>query len=128
MSRNIAAIAITACALALPAAGHAQSSQADSPKRDTSAVPKETQSTKDKDASGFMDDAMITTRIKVEYAKDELVKATRISVNTDNGVVRLSGVAASQAEVEKAESIARNTKGVVSVKNEIRLEPKQNGK
>ena len=73
-------------------------------------------------------DAMITTRIKVEYAKDDLVRATRISVNTDKGVVRLSGIANSQAEADKAEAIAKNTQGVVSVTNEIRIEPKAAGK
>ena len=126
---NRLSLLIIACALALPAAAHAQSSQQpDRPKRDTSSSSKETQSTKDGDATGFMDDAVITTRIKVEYAKDDLVQATRISVNTDKGVVRLSGVAASQAEVDKAIAIAKNTEGVVSVRNEIKIEPKSAGK
>jgi hyperosmotically inducible protein len=110
-------IFITACALAFPAAALAQSSQTEKPKRDASSTSKDT------DSCRFMDDAMITTRIKVEYAKDELVQATRISVNTDKGVVRLSGVANSQAEADKAESIAKNTEGVISVKNEIKVEP-----
>jgi hyperosmotically inducible protein len=122
---NRLSLLIIACALALPAAAHAQSSQPDRPKRDPSAAPKETPSTKEGDASRFVDDAVITTRIKVEYAKDDLVQATRISVNTDKGVVRLSGVAATQAEIDKAVAIAKNTEGVVSVRNEIKIEPKQ---
>jgi hyperosmotically inducible periplasmic protein len=129
MSSNRLSLLIIACALALPAAAHAQSSQQpDRPKRDTSAAPGETQSTKDGNATRFVDDAVITTRIKVEYAKDDLVQATRISVNTDKGVVRLSGVAASQAEVDKAIAIAKNTEGVTSVRNEIKIEPKQDTK
>lgn len=129
MSRNRLSLLIIACALALPAAAHAQSSQQpDRPKRDTSAAPREAQSTKDGNATRFVDDAVITTRIKVEYAKDDLVRATRISVNTDKGVVRLSGVAASQAEVDKAIAIAKNTEGVASVRNEIKIEPKQDTK
>jgi hyperosmotically inducible protein len=124
MSAKMTALLVTACALAIPVAGHAQY-QPDKPKRDASSAPKETGPTKDSDTSSFMDDAVITTRIKVEYAKDDLVKATRISVNTDKGVVRLSGVASSQAEADKAETIAKNTQGVVSVKNEIKVEPRQ---
>ena len=106
MSSNRTAALITALALAFPAAALAQSSPADRPQRDTSSAPKEAGS-KSGDASSFMDDAMITTRIKVEYAKDDLVRATRISVNTDKGVVRLSGIANSQAEADKAAAVAR---------------------
>ena len=125
MSRNRLSLLIIACAVAFPAAAQAQSSQTDRPKRDASAAPRESQSTtKDNDASRFVDDAVITTRIKVEYAKDDLVQATRISVNTDKGVVRLSGVANSQAEADKAVAIAKNTEGVVSVQNAIKIEPK----
>lgn len=124
MSRNKTLLLITACALAWPAAALAQSSQADRPAREPSTAPRDSGSTKGSESSNFMDDAMITTRIKVEYAKDELVQATRISVNTDKGVVRLSGVANSQAEADKAEAIAKNTQGVVSVRNEIKVEPK----
>ena len=121
---NKTLLLITACALTWPAAALAQSSQADRPTREPSTAPRDGGSTKGSESSNFMDDAMITTRIKVEYAKDELVQATRISVNTDKGVVRLSGVANSQAEADKAEAIAKNTQGVVSVRNEIKVEPK----
>lgn len=66
-----------------------------------------------------IDDAVITTRIKTEMAKDKEVSATSIKVETDRGVVKLSGTAKSKAEAEKAVVIAQSVKGVASVKNDI---------
>ncbi len=44
-----------------------------------------------------------------------------IKVDTDNGVVKLSGNAKSQEEADKAAEIAKNTEGVTSVTNDIRV-------
>jgi hyperosmotically inducible protein len=80
----------------------------------------------DKDRSSpkeFVKDSVITSKIKAEMAKDKEVSAMRIKVDTDaNGVVQLSGTAKSQAEADKAESIAKNVKGVTSVKNDIQIQ------
>jgi hyperosmotically inducible protein len=68
-------------------------------------------------------DAVITTKIKAEYAKDKDVSAMKIKVDTDDkGIVTLSGTAASRAEADKAVRIARDTKGVSSVKDEIKVQ------
>lgn len=67
-----------------------------------------------------LSDSVITTKVKAEFAKDKGVSATHIKVDTDsNGLVTLSGNAKSQAEADKAVTIAKNTKGVTSVKNDI---------
>jgi osmotically-inducible protein OsmY len=66
-----------------------------------------------------VDDATITTKIKAEYAKDKTVSALKIHVNTDKGVVRLSGEAKSKDEAAKAVEIAKSVHGVTAVKNEI---------
>jgi len=67
-----------------------------------------------------LSDSVITTKVKAEFAKDKEVSATHVKVDTDaNGVVTLSGTAKSKAEAEKAVTIAKNTKGVTSVKNDI---------
>lgn len=67
-----------------------------------------------------MDDALITTKVKAAFAKDKVVSATDISVETDSdGLVQLSGVAKSKAEADKAVLLAKNIKGVTAVKNEI---------
>jgi len=70
-------------------------------------------------------DAVITTKIKAEFAKDKEVSAMRIKVDTDDkGVVTLAGEARSRMEADKAVRIARDTKGVTMVKDEIKVQAK----
>ncbi len=70
-------------------------------------------------------DAMITTKIKAEFAKDKQVSAMRIKVDTDDkGAVTLSGNARSTAESDQAARLARDTKGVTSVRNDILVQAK----
>lgn len=70
-------------------------------------------------------DSVITTKIKAEFSNDKDVSALNIKVDTDDkGVVTLSGQAKSKAEADKAVKIARDTKGVTSVKNEIKVQTK----
>jgi osmotically-inducible protein OsmY len=71
---------------------------------------------------GGSPDALITTKIKAEHAKDKDVSATKISVDTTNGVVTLGGTAKSKAEADKAVMLAKNVKDVKSVKNNIKIE------
>ncbi|WP_313302293.1 BON domain-containing protein [Diaphorobacter sp.] len=71
----------------------------------------------------YVDDAGITTAVKAKFAEDKSVAATAISVETLNGTVQLSGFAKSQAEKDRAESIARGTKGVREVRNSIVVRP-----
>lgn len=71
----------------------------------------------------YVDDAGITTAVKAKMAEDTSVSATSISVETLNGTVQLSGFAKSQAEKNKAESIARNTANVREVRNSIVVRP-----
>jgi hyperosmotically inducible protein len=68
----------------------------------------------------FVKDSVITTKIKSELAADHVTSLARIHVDTDaNGVVWLTGTAHSQAEVDRAGQIARDTEHVVSVKNNV---------
>ena len=71
-------------------------------------------------AKEVVDDSVITTKIKAEFAKDKQVSAMNV-VDTDKGMVKLSGNAKSKDEADKAASIAKGTKGVVSVKNDIQV-------
>ncbi len=75
----------------------------------------------DKSAGEIIDDAAITTKVKAKFVDDPVVKAMNIKVNVYQGVVQLSGFANTTAEAEKAGMIARDTAGVKSVKNDIRL-------
>ena len=67
-------------------------------------------------------DSVITTKVKAEFAKDKLVSATALKVETDsNGMVEISGTAKSKAEADKAVLLAKNVKGVTSVKDKIEI-------
>jgi hyperosmotically inducible protein len=87
-------------------------------KKDTPAAKTESKTEKAKEA---VEDAAITTKIKADYATDKDVSAMNIHVTTDHGVVTLTGNARSKAEADKAASIAKAAKGVVSVKNDIKI-------
>ena len=67
------------------------------------------------------EDTTITGKVKGEFAKDKTVSALGIHVDTNKGVVTLSGNAKSREEAEKAVAIAKSTAGVSSVKNEIKI-------
>ena len=102
-SKTILAL-LVGSAMALPVAGYSQSPEPSKPK--TTVGEK-------------IDDAVITTKVKAEFAKDKEVSAMSIKVETDKGVVQLSGTAKSRAESDKAVVIARSVTGVSSVKNDI---------
>ena len=61
--------------------------------------------------------------MKSHFLENKEVDGTSIRVETLNGTVMLSGFAKNATEKSTAESIARNTKGVKAVKNEIAVRP-----
>ncbi|MEO6281304.1 BON domain-containing protein [Roseateles sp.] len=67
----------------------------------------------------YVDDAALTTRVKAKFAADPTVSAMSISVETMKGTVQLSGFAKSTDERSMAEKLARETSGVVAVRNDI---------
>jgi len=70
----------------------------------------------------FVKDSIITTKVKTKLAADKMVSLAKISVDTDsNGMVVLGGTARTQEAVDKAGSITRDTEGVVSVQNDIKV-------
>ncbi len=69
----------------------------------------------------YVDDAVITTKVKAAFAADPTVKATEINVETFKGDVQLSGFVAQPGDAQRAVDIARGVKGVTSVKNDIRV-------
>jgi osmotically-inducible protein OsmY len=77
-------------------------------------------STSQKSSTGeYVDDAVITTRVKSLLAADDFLKSFQISVETYKGVVQLSGFVNSQAAVDKAVKIAKSVQGIKSVKNDL---------
>ena len=73
------------------------------------------------DTRTAMSDTMITTKVKAEYAADPLVKAMDVHVETQKGIVMLSGFVPSKAEADKAVELARKVEGVQEVKSSIQI-------
>ena len=67
----------------------------------------------------YLDDAVVTAKVKSKFAEDGQVRASTIKVETRNGVVSLSGNARSDVEKTRAEEIARDTNGAKDVSNRI---------
>src|SRR5436309_13267799 len=74
-------------------------------------------------AGAYVDDASITTAIKAKFVEDKSVDAAAIKVETLHGTVQLSGFAKSTAEKHRAAEIARNTKGVRDVRDDLVVRP-----
>ena len=69
--------------------------------------------------SGYAGDTATTSEIKAKLLADDIVPSRNVKVETTNGVVQLSGTVKSQAQSERAESIAKAIDGVKSVKNDL---------
>jgi len=67
----------------------------------------------------YIDDSVITTKVKSLLAADDFLKLFQISVETYKGTVQLSGFVGSQKAVDNAGEIARSVKGVKSVRNNL---------
>jgi len=70
-------------------------------------------------AGEYVDDSVITTKVKSLLAEDDFLKSFQISVETYQGTVQLSGFVNSQKAVDKAGEIVRSVKGVKSIKNNL---------
>jgi osmotically-inducible protein OsmY len=69
----------------------------------------------------YVDDSVITTKVKAAIFNDSTLKVNEINVETFKGVVQLSGFVRSQTDINKAVQIARGVAGVKSVKNDMRI-------
>ncbi|MBU2642251.1 MAG: BON domain-containing protein [Thiobacillus sp.] len=78
-------------------------------------------SSKQSGTGEYVDDAVITTKVKAAVFNEPTLKSAEINVETFKGVVQMSGFVNSQADINKAVSLARSVDGVVSVKNDMRL-------
>jgi len=77
-------------------------------------------STSKQESTGeYVDDSVITTKVKSLLAADDFLKSFQIGVETYKGTVQLSGFVNSQKAVDKAIEITRSVQGVKSVKNDL---------
>jgi osmotically-inducible protein OsmY len=77
-------------------------------------------STPTRESSGqYIDDSVITTKVKAAIVDDPSLKVFQIGVETFKGVVQLSGFVDSSQAVNKAGEIAAGVGGVKSVRNNL---------
>ena len=69
----------------------------------------------------YVDDAVITTKVKAAIFEEPSLKSAEINVETFKGSVQLSGFVNSRSDIDKAVEVARGVKGVTSVKNDMRV-------
>lgn len=72
--------------------------------------------------SEYLDDTLITVKIKALILQEPTVKSRDINVETFKGVVRLNGFVNSATAQSRAVEIARGVSGVKSVKDDMQLE------
>lgn len=72
-------------------------------------------------AGEYVDDTLLTTKVKAAILNDPKLKVAEINVETFKGVVQLSGFVRSQEAIDEAVSVANRVKGVKSVRNDMRL-------
>jgi len=69
----------------------------------------------------YVDDSVITTKVRTAILSDSQLKVLQINVETFKGVVQLSGFVDSKAMMDHAVEVTRGVSGVKSVKNDMRL-------
>lgn len=70
---------------------------------------------------GYIDDTVITTKVKAELLKDDSLKSTEINVETFKGRVQLSGFVSSPQMANRAVEVTRQVKGVKAVTNNMQI-------
>ena len=77
-------------------------------------------STQKQESTGqYIDDSVITTKVKAGILDEEKLKSLQINVKTFKGVVQLSGFVDSMQSVTRAGEVARRVEGVKDVKNDL---------
>ena len=70
----------------------------------------------------WVNDATTSAVVKSSLIRNENIRARDIDVNTQNDIVTLRGVVATEQQKELAEQLAKNTQDVKEVRNELRVE------
>jgi len=71
----------------------------------------------------YVDDSVITTKVKAAILKEPGLKVSEINVETFKGVVQLSGFVGSREDIATAVKVAHGVNGVTEVKNDMQLKP-----
>ena len=66
-------------------------------------------------------DAALTSKVKAKLLSDDMLSAMKIDVDSEDGVVYLSGVVDSADQKRKAVELAQNTEGVRRVEDNLKV-------
>jgi hyperosmotically inducible protein len=72
-------------------------------------------------AGRYVDDSMITAKVKAALLRDPVVSTFAVSVETYKGIVLLSGFVRNGSQAKRAAEIAAGVQGVVNVKNALAI-------
>ncbi|OZI19655.1 phospholipid-binding protein [Bordetella genomosp. 9] len=70
----------------------------------------------------YASDTVVTTKVKAAIVADKSLSALDIAVETNNGVVTLTGTVATSAQSDQATHVARGVEGVKQVKNNLKVD------
>ncbi len=110
----------TAAATAVEKTKNVAATVADKTERAVDTVAAKTERAAEKTGT-VVADSVITTKVKADIFKEPELKSMAIHVETDKGVVMLSGFVDSKSDAEKAANIARSVEGVTQVKSAIKV-------
>jgi c(7)-type cytochrome triheme protein len=85
----------------------------------------QTAASKKESPGEYVDDAVITGKIKAAVLQEPSLKSAEINVETSKGIVQLTGFVRSRADINKAVEVAKRIEGVKSVKNDMILKGTQ---
>jgi hyperosmotically inducible periplasmic protein len=73
-------------------------------------------------AGQYVDDATITTKVKAALLSDSQLKATKVSVQTTQGTVQLTGAVGSKSQESEAVRVANQVNGVKTVTDQLTVD------
>ncbi|ANN67967.1 BON domain-containing protein [Bordetella bronchialis] len=76
----------------------------------------------------YASDTVVTTKVKAAIVADKSLSALDIAVETNNGVVTLTGTVASAAQSDTATHVARGVEGVKQVRNNLKVDASKSNK
>ena len=71
----------------------------------------------------YASDAVVTTKVKAALVAEKELSALDVAVETNNGVVTLSGTVATDMQADAAARVARGVEGVKQVENMVKVDP-----
>ena len=74
-------------------------------------------------AANVVDNAALTTKVKAALISDEMVKGTQINVDSNGGIVKLTGTVDTPAQVVRAVEVAKGVQGVQRVESNLASSP-----